>query len=158
MLNPIFESTSPSDFWGRKWNLVVHGILKRGVYKPVRTRCSRFVASVATFIASGLFHEWLLTLVFHPESDDGECSPICYTPGFGRNTLFFLWCAFFIGLEYAIGSAAVFQVLRNNLPLTVVSLMVVSLALPVAHWFTNDYVRSDFFIDCQTGFPIIVRV
>ena len=22
MLNPIFESSSPSDFWGRRWNLV----------------------------------------------------------------------------------------------------------------------------------------
>lgn len=22
MLNPIFESTSPSDFWGRRWNMV----------------------------------------------------------------------------------------------------------------------------------------
>ena len=29
MLNPIFESASPSDFWGRRWNLVVHGLLKR---------------------------------------------------------------------------------------------------------------------------------
>jgi hypothetical protein len=61
MLNPLFESTSPSDFWGRKWNMVVHGILKRGVYKPVRTKYPRFVASLATFTASGLFHEWLLS-------------------------------------------------------------------------------------------------
>jgi hypothetical protein len=61
MLNPIFESSSPSDFWGRRWNLVVHGILKRGVYKPVRSKHSRRVASIATFIASGLFHEWLLS-------------------------------------------------------------------------------------------------
>ena len=32
MLNPIFESSSPSDFWGRRWNLVVHGLLKRYVF------------------------------------------------------------------------------------------------------------------------------
>ena len=93
MLNPIFESTSVSDFWGRRWNLVgkiyyvrylvllhtnqssftlyivskphgimlslskVHGMLKRGVYKPVRTKYSRMAASTATFIFSGVFHE-----------------------------------------------------------------------------------------------------
>jgi hypothetical protein len=28
MHNPIFTSNSPSDFWGRKWNSVVHGVLK----------------------------------------------------------------------------------------------------------------------------------
>lgn len=105
MLNPIFESSSPSDFWGRRyemviswynsyyltsnliltcnptilvpslmfnatrrWNLTVHGILKRGVYKPFRTRYSRLTASAATFMASGLFHEWLLSseLYFRP--------------------------------------------------------------------------------------------
>lgn len=68
MLNPIFESTSPSDFWGRKWNMVVHGLLKRGVYKPLRSlshstipKYSRFTASMAAFVASGVFHEWLLS-------------------------------------------------------------------------------------------------
>lgn len=96
MLNPIFESSSPSDFWGRRyememscyfsyyftsnlilslnntrslsprrWNLTVHGILKRGVYKPFRTRYSRLTASAATFMASGLFHEWLLSSELH---------------------------------------------------------------------------------------------
>ena len=28
MKNAIFDSRSPADFWGRKWNLVVHGALK----------------------------------------------------------------------------------------------------------------------------------
>ena len=27
MNNPIMKATSPSDFWGRRWNLVVHGAL-----------------------------------------------------------------------------------------------------------------------------------
>lgn len=47
--------------------MVVHGLLKRGVYKPVRSlsqpfpKYSRFTASMAAFIASGVFHEWLLS-------------------------------------------------------------------------------------------------
>jgi hypothetical protein len=28
MKNPLLTATSPSDFWGRKWNLIVHGALK----------------------------------------------------------------------------------------------------------------------------------
>eukprot|EP00579_Thalassiosira_antarctica_P000802 CAMPEP_0201868078 /NCGR_PEP_ID=MMETSP0902-20130614/2110_1 /ASSEMBLY_ACC=CAM_ASM_000551 /TAXON_ID=420261 /ORGANISM="Thalassiosira antarctica, Strain CCMP982" /LENGTH=444 /DNA_ID=CAMNT_0048393375 /DNA_START=123 /DNA_END=1457 /DNA_ORIENTATION=+ len=161
MLNPIFESSSPSDFWGRRWNLVVHGILKRGVYKPVRTKYSRLTASMAAFVASGLFHEWLLSIVFYPDSEEhiGSCSPpICYLPTYGRNTLFFIWNAIVIGLEYAIGGAAIFQLFKKHLPLTLVSLLVASTTLPTAHWFTNDYVRSDFFKDAQIGFPLIVRV
>jgi len=26
--NPVFSSTSVSEFWGKKWNLVIHGMLK----------------------------------------------------------------------------------------------------------------------------------
>ncbi|KAL7545405.1 hypothetical protein ACHAWF_008754 [Thalassiosira exigua] len=161
MLNPIFESRSPSDFWGRRWNLVVHGILKRGVYKPVRMKFSRFVASLATFVASGLFHEWLLMITLHYDVDEGSGSctpPNCFIPGYGRNTLFFVWNTLLISLEYALGGAAVFQLAKKHVPLTLLSLMVTSTALPVAHWFTNDYVRSDFFKDVQLGFPIVVRL
>ena len=128
----------------------VHGILKRGVYKPVRTKYSRLAASTATFIASGLFHEWILWMMFYDERT--------LTVGHGRNTLFFVWNAILIGLEYAIGGAVVFQLIQKHLPRSVISLLVASTALPMAHWFTNDYVRSDFFQDGQIGFPLIVRV
>ncbi len=63
-----------------------------------------------------------------------------------------------IALEYAIGGAAIFQLFRAHLPLMAVSLLVALTALPTAHWFTNDYVRSDFFHDTVIGFPMIVRV
>lgn len=48
-------------------NLVFH-VACRGVYKPVRSKSSRFVASLSAFVASGVFHEWLLSgkiLTFH---------------------------------------------------------------------------------------------
>ncbi|KAL3783746.1 hypothetical protein HJC23_004865 [Cyclotella cryptica] len=153
MLNPIFESSSPSDFWGRRWNMVVHGMLKRGVYKPVRSKHSRLVASTATFVASGMFHEWLLSIVFLP---DNPPSPNSYRPIYGQNTAFFIWNAFIIGLEYSIGATALFQLLKSNLPATILSLLVASTALPMAHWFTLDYVKSDFFHDGQIGFPQVV--
>lgn len=50
----------------------------------------------------------------------------------------------------------VFQAIKSNLPPVVVSLLVTATALPVAHWFTFDYVKDDFFHDGQIGFPMIV--
>jgi hypothetical protein len=60
MKNPMLKATSPSNFWSGRWNLVVHGVLKRGVFKPVYSVSSKFVATLATFLASGLFHEYIL--------------------------------------------------------------------------------------------------
>ena len=28
MKNAMFTATSAADFWGRKWNLLIHGVLK----------------------------------------------------------------------------------------------------------------------------------
>jgi hypothetical protein len=111
-------------------------------------------------LASGFFHEWLLSFIFYPDHDSvGEClPPTCFRPGYGRNTLFFVWNASLIGIEYAIGGAAVFKLLKKHLPPTIVSLLVASTALPVTHWFTNDYVRTDFFHDGQLGWPFIIRL
>lgn len=36
--NPMFGSISPSDFWGNRWNKLIHRGLKQGVYKPVRAQ------------------------------------------------------------------------------------------------------------------------
>ncbi len=145
-----------------KRSLVVHGFLKRGVYKPVRTKYSRLAAATAAFLASGFFHEWLLSVTLYPDYDSdsiGECTPpSCFRPGYGRNTLFFVWNAALIGIEYAVSGATVFKLLKAHLPLTAISLLVTSTALPVAHWFTNDYVRTDFFHDGQLGWPIIIRL
>lgn len=80
-LNPIFGCNSPSDFWGKRWNRIVHDSLKGGVYKPFR--CMGYpplVAVLATFMASGLFHEWILPVVM---SD--------YQYRHGPAMCFFLW-------------------------------------------------------------------
>ena len=84
--------------------------------------------------------------------------PACFQPGYGRNTLFFVWNAGLIGIEYALSGAAIFKLLKKHLPPVIISLLVTSTALPVAHWFTNDYVRTDFFHDGQLGWPIIIRL
>ena len=60
MDNPLMKATSPSNFWAGRWNIVVHGALKRGVFKPVYSISNKFLAVLATFLASGLFHEFIL--------------------------------------------------------------------------------------------------
>ena len=60
MRNPLMKASSPSDFWSGRWNVLVHGVLKRGVFKPVCRYSSKFVAVLVTFLVSGLFHEYIL--------------------------------------------------------------------------------------------------
>ncbi|XP_021895147.1 acyl-CoA--sterol O-acyltransferase 1-like [Carica papaya] len=87
-LEPQFDepylSTSLQDFWGRRWNLMVTGILRPTVYEPTLRFTARFVsrrwtsiiAVMMTFTVSGLMHElvffylgrvrptWEITLFF----------------------------------------------------------------------------------------------
>jgi len=163
MKNPLFESTSPSEFWGKRWNILVNGVLKRGVFKPVRQYCSKPIAALATFVASGLFHEWILTAVFfvhsHEKDGDGNCiSSSCYHPAYGYNLAFFLWNAGIIAMEHYIGGLYLFQWIKRTLPRPIITALVLSTALPVAHWFTYDLIKSDYFVHGQVGFPMIVKM
>jgi hypothetical protein len=137
MKNPLFQASSPSDFWSRRWNLIVHGVLKRGVFKPVYKYSSKFVALLATFLASGLFHEFIL-IAIHP-------SHLNFKPALGKNTAFMMWNAGIIVLESYIGGARVFVWIKNNLPKPIVTILVLCTAMPVAHWFLHPYTKSDVF-------------
>ncbi|XP_059290790.1 long-chain-alcohol O-fatty-acyltransferase-like [Lycium ferocissimum] len=63
--NDPYLATSLQDFWGRRWNLMVPGILRPSVYFPVRAISTRVLgkelaklpAIFATFLVSGLMHE-----------------------------------------------------------------------------------------------------
>lgn len=57
--NPLLLATSPADFWGRRWNLLIHGLFKRTIFKPLRARgVPAELAGVSAFVVSGLFHEY----------------------------------------------------------------------------------------------------
>ena len=58
---PFFRSPalscSLSEFWGRRYNLVVHNLLTDSIYRPLlRSGFSRNVATMAAFVVSGLLH------------------------------------------------------------------------------------------------------
>lgn len=161
MNNPVFGSTSPSDFWGRRWNLLIHDCLKRGVYWPVQRQfSSTTLAVMATFFASGLFHEWVQVTVFPPSWDhsigiDGSCylhgregsfSPLhCYTPKYGASMAFFMWQALLIAVEFAVGPH--FKDFFIRIPAPVKTILTILAGACVAHWFTEPYVHSTFFLD-----------
>ena len=61
--NPVFASTSPREFWGKRWNLQINSNLKRAVFLPMLTYgAPKVLASVATFVASAAFHEYQFVL------------------------------------------------------------------------------------------------
>lgn len=160
MMNPLFESKSPSDFWGRRWNLTVHAVLKNGVFKPVRKYFSKTVATVAAFIASGLIHEWMLLVMFSPapgqlDQTTGECSSSCHKPVLGNAILFFFWQAVLICIEMTVGSTPFFSYLSKVLPQPVKAALIVAMGIPLGHYFMGPYFQSQLFHQASPGLPMI---
>jgi Membrane bound O-acyl transferase family len=139
--SPLFLSTSPSDFWGRRWNLLIHACLKRGIYQPIRSLGGPAVlAVVSAFAASGLFHEWLLPAVM----------PL-YPHTHGTTMAFFLWQAMLIVLERIFAP----RVGTLGLPRPLRTMCVIALGLPPGHWFLDSYLRSQFFVHGQWCLPMV---
>lgn len=55
-----FLARGVREFWGRRWNRFVSRWLWRHVYQPVGGRDRVLLATLATFLISGLLHEYLL--------------------------------------------------------------------------------------------------
>jgi len=163
MANPMLRSSSPSDFWGRRWNRLVHVALKGGVYRPMRkNNYPVWAASMATFAASGIIHEWILSIIFYVHGyekvgEGGVCHG-CPRPIYGKQTMFFLWNGVLIVLERLLGHFPIFRWMGKNIPKPLVTLMVVLCALPVGHWFCGDLVRHDYFLHYALGYPLILKM
>eukprot|EP00536_Pseudo-nitzschia_multiseries_P014918 jgi/Psemu1/311532/fgenesh1_kg.788_\ len=154
MDNPLLKSQSPSEFWGRRWNLLIHTVLKNGVYKPVRKIfSSKTLAVLMTFLSSGLFHEWLLLMLFFGGGSDKS---VTYRPQYGGTTIFFLWQALLIGLEFTIGRSKLFRAMSRHMPQPLKTAFVVGTGIPFAHFFLEPYCKSKFFRDGASGLPLIV--
>jgi len=154
VMNPFFESASPSDFWGRRWNRFIHDTLKNGIFKPVRKNYSKFTAVAATFLVSGLLHELVNYTLFEKRKYDD--TRIGIELMYGKNMIFFGWNAVLIILEMLIGKWMIFNMIKRTLPKAIVSLMVVMTALPVVHLFVGDWVYGGYFQHVQFGEFIIV--
>ena len=136
VINPMFKSRSPSDFWGRRWNTIVHRGLKNGAYKPVRKFTnSRTMSVLAAFVVSGIIHEYVNLVLYYEKGISFEW----------KQMLFFGWNGALILLEYCFGSSLLFQWIGKNVHPYLVTFLVISSALPLAHLFTGDWIKGGYF-------------
>jgi hypothetical protein len=124
------------------------------VYKPVRSYYNGLAATVAAFVASGLMHEWVLWSLFAPLRNGAIAT---HVPAYGMQTRFFVWNAIIITLEHFVSHWLFFQSIKKRLPLVVRALLTLSLSLPVAHWFLDEYHKGGFFAHMAMAFPLVVK-
>lgn len=151
MKNPLFESESIADFWGNRWNMVIHGALKRGVFKPVyRATSIRTIALLSAFIASGFLHEYLLLIMYY--KTDANCA-------MGMNLIFFAWNAITMFIEVLVEDFRIVKSIKKALPKPIISMLVVMSALPCAHFFLHPYMKPAPFLEhIMIGFPVIKQI
>ena len=73
MQTPL-AATSLSDFWGRRWNLGFRQLTYRLIFRPARARLGVVPATMASFFASGIIHELVISLPVR----GGYGLPTCY--------------------------------------------------------------------------------
>ena len=151
---PLLSSASPSDFWGRRWNIIVGSALRRGVYRPLRkNRVPRLIAAFVTFIASGCLHEYVLFLLAlrggRPNNPTGEV----YAPRYGNHWIFFIWNGFVLIGEYVLQGTVLIRFLQTNIPKPIRTLLVLLTVIPISHLFTDEYIQCSFYSDISLGFP-----
>jgi hypothetical protein len=125
--NPLFLSTSPKDFWGRRWNLVIHKTLKRLCFKPlVLMGCPVWAATLAAFAISGAFHEYMWSIM-------------CFSRGFvlGEVTVFFAYQAGLCVVQ-ALLERVVPASLGKCLPRVVKWFATVAAITPSGHLFVDN--------------------
>jgi len=132
---PMFATRSPRDFWGKKWNIQVTTTLKRCVFIPLRKHLGvpTSAAAIATFLSSGLFHEYQFLLSF-PKYQLGSISFF-----FGMHALI----AFLESLvEKAFGKG---WPLESYLPAVLKSMIILVVFSPTIPYFTKIWLDEGMY-------------
>eukprot|EP00931_Biecheleriopsis_adriatica_P091148 TRINITY_DN6504_c0_g1_i1.p1 TRINITY_DN6504_c0_g1~~TRINITY_DN6504_c0_g1_i1.p1 ORF type:complete len:470 (-),score=83.23 TRINITY_DN6504_c0_g1_i1:38-1243(-) len=143
MRNPLLKSTSVRDFWGRRWNLLIHRLMKRIFFTPFASgsKVSRHGGALLAFAASGMFHEYMWLCVNWGNS---------YWPG-GP-------CAFFL-VQFVLGacesmlSQTSLGTAMSALPAVAKTVFTTLVILPFGPAFLSG-IRPLFF-DCAGVFPTL---
>jgi len=72
--NPVLGSKSPKEFWGKRWNRHVNGLLRRVCFAPLASLAGPTVAAIGTFATSAAFHEFQFAATFGREYALGRAS------------------------------------------------------------------------------------
>jgi membrane associated rhomboid family serine protease len=105
------------------------------------------MAAMATFLASGIIHEYVWYLLFYTSIHQDDV----HVPPFGKQLLFFGWNGILLVMEYAVR----WEKLVSAIPKPIVTLLVVLMALPVGHLFTGDMLKGGYFSSLQLALPIL---
>jgi hypothetical protein len=161
--SPLTKSTSPSDFWGHRWDKPVESALKRGCFRPLRQAgFSRNIAALFTFVLSGFIHEYVLYFMsLRRHSSSLNSYDYSQSPTRGRQFLFFVFNGLLLVVERMLEKLDNSFVLKRwlnslvKLPNPLKTVLVLLLVLPVSNWFTDEYIKSSFFADASFGFPLL---
>jgi hypothetical protein len=157
--HPLVRSTSPSDFWGRRWNKVVGSGLRRGMFRPLRKYgIPATMAAVLTFMVSGILHEYILYLMSLRQGTPNIPNKEPFIPIYGSNLGFFLWNGAVLMCEHLLHGWTILENMKKNLPRPIRTALVLLTVLPISHLFTGEYIKSSFYSDTVMAFPLIVQV
>jgi len=154
---PMSKSSSPSDFWGNRWDRPVASGLKRGAFVPMRKfGLHRHTAAILTFLMSGIIHEYMLLLMTQRQGTMlNNVTQEAYVPNYGNQFIFFLWNGVVLLLERALEDSPIIKWIGTNMPRRLQTALVLLTVLPVAHLFTDEYIKSSFYGDTAFAFPLI---
>ena len=78
-----------------------------------------------------------------------------YVPNYGNQSAFFIWNGVVLLLERALEDTSGIRWMSKNIPRPLQTAMVLLTVLPVAHLFTDEYIKSSFYGDTAFAFPLI---
>jgi len=128
---PLTRSTSPRDFWGRRWNLFIHRMMHRSFFAPCARTVGPRVGALAAFAASGLFHEYMWLVMNWGEA--------WYVPG---GTMIFFASQFVLCVAQALLSRTTVGRMCTSMPGQVRLLLTMCIALPLGPLFFQGLHRG----------------
>jgi len=152
--SPLTHSKTPTEFWTKRWNHMTHRLLKGGIFEPAKL-CfgDKKFAMFLTFVASGLYHEYVWTTMFYnqkyryDENDACTNEENCYEFNFGRVTAFFAYAGIIMHFERPVRKLAFVKWLSSHLPTLMVAQMLVCIHAPLVKLYGGDWVKGGFFDD-----------
>jgi hypothetical protein len=120
---------------------------------------SRHASAILTFLVSGIIHEYMLLLMTKRQGsimlNNNNVMQEAYVPNYGNQFVFFLWNGVVLLLERGSEGSPIVKWTSTHLPKPLQTALVLLTVLPVAHLFTDEYIRSSFYGDTAFAFPII---
>ncbi|KAL7573128.1 hypothetical protein ACA910_018799 [Epithemia clementina (nom. ined.)] len=148
--NPLVASRSLREAWGLRWNKSVGTLLKRTVYIPARHHhgWNAVAATLATFLASGLLHEYNFSIHNHTVSSDY----------YGKVTIFFVLMGFLMMAEQVVYTKFVppswKSWMQQNVPTVLISLVWCLLASsPLEQFFMPSWLEAGWVKALMELFP-----